>query len=221
MRNITAENHVKVINASLNKIYNQSRIKGKLESIDLYIFNILFKYINDCDLELTHSQRKQLECIYRIIYNTSKDICKIPLQGLPVQHTSIPVVPEKEGNNVIPVLYKLFYWQEPTPYTTGSEIIDLIADENYLSSKPFFIRAGSEFIINFSLTYIGRVCIAYNPFFEEVDSLIIKDIFGNDITHAFIKDTIPSKNIILYTSNNVHSYGSLDLIVEEFQTIGS
>ena len=46
MFEINELNHVPVVISSLDKIYNKAKVNGKLNSINLYIFNIIFKLLN-------------------------------------------------------------------------------------------------------------------------------------------------------------------------------
>jgi hypothetical protein len=214
MIEISKANHLKILNASLNKIYNQARIKGKLESVDLYIFNVLFNYISTCETDLTNEQIKKLECIYRILYNTSEDICKVSLTGARVQHRTKFVAPPKSVTPITPVVSKVYYWQEPTPVTEYPDIVEAILNDNYLDDKPFTTKTLFEFGIDIPLTHIGRVAFAFDPSFP-ASSFLIKDFLGNDITHAFTKTNITSLDIVLFTSDFVYAYGNLNVHIIE------
>ena len=217
MIEITPSNHAKVLNASINKIYNRSRIKGKLDSIDLYIFNVLYNGIMHCNLELTHDQRKQLECVYRILYNTSPDICKVNgLQGLNLQRNTKFIVPPKGTPNVTPVISKVYYWQEPTPFTEYTDIVDAIINDNYLDDKPTVSKTTFEFGIDVPLTHIGRIVFVFNQSLAS-SSFVIKDFLGNNVTHAFTKIIIPEKKMVAFVSENVHSFGLLKILGIENQ----
>lgn len=198
----------------MNKLYNQSRMKGKLESVDLYMLNVLFKYLHVCDLDLTDAQKKKLKCIYRILYNTSKDICKVKLEGTKFQDRPKFVVPVQGGVVVPPVVSKVYYWQEPTPLTEYPDIIDAIINDDYLADKPFTTKALFEFGIDIPLTHIGRIAFAFDPGFPS-SGFKITDFLGNDITHAFTKNNITSLDIVLFTSDFIYAYGNLNVHVIE------
>lgn len=215
MIEINESNHASIANASLKKIYNQARIKGKLDSVDLYILDVLFKHINDCNIELTHDQKKKLQCIYRIIYNTSPDICKVSkISGFknPKKIVTPFIVAESTDCPTIVVKNKIYYWQEPTPFTERVDIVTAIVEDDYLADKPFTTDSAFTFAIDIPLESIGRVAIAFNPGYT-ADSFIIKDILGNVVTHAFTRDNITSIDTVLFTSENVHSIGMLTFTV--------
>ena len=58
MFEINELNHVPVVISSLDKIYNKAKVNGKLNSINLYVFNIIFKLLNLESLTLTDTQSK-------------------------------------------------------------------------------------------------------------------------------------------------------------------
>ena len=74
MTEINDKNHISILLSSLNKSYKQAKLKGKLNSIELYIFNIIFKLLNDEYLVLTTEERKCLISLYEKMYINSKNI---------------------------------------------------------------------------------------------------------------------------------------------------
>ena len=75
MTEINDKNHISILLSSLNKSYKQAKLKGKLNSIELYIFNIIFKLLNNQYLVLTTEERKCLISLYEKMYINSKNIC--------------------------------------------------------------------------------------------------------------------------------------------------
>jgi len=210
-------NHASVVNASLTKIYNNARITGKLNSIDIYILNVLFKLINDCNLVLTHDQKKRLQCIYRQLYNTSPDICKVQnLQSYRTPSSLVTdfIIAEVGDKQTDPLVMKIYYWQELTPYTGTLEIANAIINDNYLDDKPFASKLEFEFGIDVPLKHIGRVVFAVDPGFASGE-FVITDWLGNDITHAFAKTTIVSMNIVIFVSSTFHSHGILNVHIKQ------
>jgi len=210
-------NHASILNASLSKIYNQARIKGKLDSIDLYLLNVLFKYLNDCNLVLTHDQKKKLQCIYRILYNTSPDICKVSsLQGFksPASLKTKFIVADITDQPTPPLIPKVYYWQEETPFTEYPDIIDAIVNDSYLLDKPFINKTEFTFTLEVPLTHIGRVAFACEPGFIST-GFVIKDTLGNVITHAFTRHDILDLKVVLFVSEYVHSHGTFTAVVIE------
>lgn len=214
---INEVNHASVLNASLTKIYNQARIKGKLDSTDLYLLNVLFKYLNDCNLILTRDQRKKLECIYNVIYNTSPDICKVSgLQSFKSANSFKTkfTVADKTDQPTPPLIPKVYYWQEPTPFTEYPDIVNAIVNNKYLLTKPFINKTSFTFTLEVKLDFIGRVCFAFEPGFTS-SGFVIKDVLGNEITHAFTRHEILETKVVLFVSEWVHSHGVFTLTIIE------
>jgi hypothetical protein len=214
---INEVNHASILNASLLKIYNQAKIKGKLESIDLYLLNVLFKYISDCNLVLTHDQKKKLQCIYRLLYNTSPDICKVNnLQSFktPASLKTKFIVADKTDQPTPPLIPKVYYWQEPTPFTEYPDIITAIVEDDYLLDKPFINKTEFTFTLEVKLDYIGRVCFAFEPGFTS-SGFVIKDVLGNDVTHAFTRHDVLDLKVVLFVSEWVHSHGEFIFTIIE------
>lgn len=74
MLEINEKDHISLIVSSLNVIYNKGLINGKLNSIDLYLLNIIYKLIND---ENFIDIKEELKSLYLNYYYNSKNICKI------------------------------------------------------------------------------------------------------------------------------------------------
>lgn len=74
MLEINEKDHNSLIVSSLNVIYNKGLINGKLNTIDLYLLNIIYKLIND---ENFIDIKEELKSLYLNYYYNSKNICKI------------------------------------------------------------------------------------------------------------------------------------------------
>lgn len=74
MLEINEKDHISLIVSSLNVIYNNGLINGKLNAIDLYLLNIIYTLIND---ENFIDIKEDLKSLYLNYYYNSKNICKI------------------------------------------------------------------------------------------------------------------------------------------------
>lgn len=73
---LNQKGHTSVLIGSLEKIYKQLRLTGKLKSTDLYILDAIYKLLNGCDASLTHIQRRELLSLYNDILNSSQTLCQ-------------------------------------------------------------------------------------------------------------------------------------------------
>lgn len=67
-------NHPYTIIASINKIYNNAKVYGFLKPKELYLLNIIYKLLNDC--ENCYNTKTKLISLYFKILNSSKLLCK-------------------------------------------------------------------------------------------------------------------------------------------------
>lgn len=209
MIQINEINHASVIISSLDKIYNIGKISGKLDSIDLYTLNIIYKLLSHCCLNLTHEQNKQLVDIYRNIYFHSKNICHnnsietyIPTHRIPFFQA------ESVDCNDYPIANKIYYWQEENYNTTINDIFLLVDDQNYFLNKSYDTKESFYIGKNIEYVNIGRICFAITETIN-TDTYKIYDILNNDVTHTFDKIFIDSINTILFVSQNIYSHGTM------------
>lgn len=214
MIEITGNNHALVLNASLTKLYNQARLKGKLESNDLYILNILYNLINECHITITRKQKTQLECLYRTLYNNSKNICKVKtVVGYPVDLSTKFIVREKTDQEIIPTVSKVSYWQEPLGITSN-DILDLIDTGTYIETKSSATRAVFESGIDINYTDIGLIVFALNCS-EETTQYAIYDILNNDVTNGFESFFNSDLGTRIFISFNIYAFGSINFKIKE------
>lgn len=209
MFEINELNHVPVVISSLDKIYNKAKVNGKLNSINLYVFNIIFKLLNLESLTLTDTQIQKLKTFYSNIYFNSQDICKtkgFSPYTLPVKNKFFQA--ETTDCNTYPKFENIYYWQEEDLNTTYSNILAIANETNYLNNKKYY--SYSEFNNGKLLEYnnIGRIC------FMAVSSnnvtLNIIDILGNNVNDAFDVHYYEDVNSTLFVSKNIFSYGPIN-----------
>lgn len=70
--------HITIVAESLEVIYRQSRMTGKLNSSDLYLLEAINKFLGGCETSLTTQQRRILFSLYNNIMTSSKNICNHP-----------------------------------------------------------------------------------------------------------------------------------------------
>lgn len=215
MLEINEQNHTGVLLSSLDKIYNKGRLNGKLNSINLYILNIIYKLLDNCCIELTQENKIQLMDLYRKIYYNSETICKVSN----IKKYNIPVKlhfeqAETEDCNVYPKVNKIFYWQEESYINTVVVILDMIGNDDFftLKSNDSLISFENGKLIEYN--NIGRICFAITES-DENEVFKIYDILNNDITHSFNTEYYTVKNCRLFISNNIYSHGDINFKIKK------
>lgn len=212
MTEINDKNHISILISSLNKSYKQAKLNGKLNSIELYIFNIIFKLLNNQYLTLTNDERKCLISLYEKMYVNSKNICN----NLPIYTTKYKTKffqAESTDCNNYPKFEDIYYWQEPLGRNFANIHPD-ITDSSYLIGKSFDTE--ENFKLGKDITYsdIGVIC------FLVTDTLTteyyrIYDNLNNDVTHTFDTIYINALNSTLYVSDNSYSYGLMNIKIKK------
>lgn len=206
---INETNNQAITISSLNKIYNQAKINGKLDSVNLYILNIIFKLLNGCCITLTNYEKQRLMEMYRKIYFHSNTICKNafvePYQYLKPKFFQADL----EDCNSFNKFPKIYYWQEIDHNTTSSDIFNLIDDTNYFKNKPFDSYQNFEIgkIISYS-NYGKIVFLATETLVTDVFK--IKDILNIEVNDSFTITYNNTINSTLFVSKNNYSYGDIN-----------
>lgn len=217
MIEINDKNHISVLLSSLDKIYNQGKINGKLEAIDLYILNIIYKLLNNCCLELTNEQRKCLMNSYRNMYFYSNTICQAtPIQIYQTNYKTKFFQAESEDCNNYPKFEDIYYWQEPLGRNFANIHPDIV-DSTYLIGKSFDTEENFKLGKDIDYSDIGVICFLVTDTLT-TDTYKIYDILNNDITHTFNTIYIDSLNSTLFVSSNSYSYGLMNITIKKQTT---
>jgi hypothetical protein len=206
MIEITIKNHLGVLIGSIEKIYKRAQLNGKLETVDIYYLNIIYKLLNK--LELTNSENNQLISFYNKLSFYSNNICP-PKVIKKYQTTPKPIFEQAEVTDCNTVISNksILYWQEI--YTlNNSQITNLVDDTNYLTDKPSDTYENFEIGKNIDYTKIGK--IVFLALESDTINYIIKDDLNIDVTHTFNISLIPQLNATLFISDNNYSHGIMN-----------
>ena len=205
MNEVSNNNNTSTMIGSLVNIYNKARLTGKLKAKNLYMLDAIYKLIGDCGSSLTHDQKVLLAELYTKIASDSDEICiYTELSGLDSSFSQ-----STSSNNAVVVSEnKIYYWQENSPSVTAADIQLAILNDSYLTSKPYDFN--TAFISGKTISYssVGLISFAI-PNASSTSNYKIYDYLNNDVTSGFTKTFISTKNILLFTSNNIYSYGDL------------
>ena len=210
MLEINEQNHTSVLISSLDNIYNQGKLNGKLNSVNLYILNIIFKLLNNCCITLENYQKRELMELYRKIYFNSDSICKvsnIQKYTLPIKNTFTQA--EIEDCNQVNTFPKIYYWQDNDLNSTFQSFVDNVIIDSYFDDKEYDTYQNFELGKTITYSKIGKILFAA---FDVLNSnLNIYDVLNNDITDQFNKTYIDNYNLALFVSKNNYSHGSIKI----------
>lgn len=215
MIEINEKNHQSVIISSLEKIYNEGRISGRLNSVDLYLLNIIYKLLDNCCIEITPTERKILMDMYRNILFHSVQVCNTTSVEIykPTYRTPF-LQADSEDCNTYPEADKIYYWQEENYNTTIDDIILLVDDQDYFINKPFDTKENFEIGKTIDYINIGRICFAITET-QDTDTYKIYDVLNNDVTHTFDRLYVDSINTILFVSQNIYSHSQMYIKIKK------
>ncbi len=215
MLEINEQNNTAVLISSLDRIFNQGKLNGKLNAIDLYILNLTHDLLNNCCIELTNDQRRSLMDLYRKIYFNSEEICHVTnVQKYQIQPTITFTQAETIDCNQYPQINKIFYWQESNYNAMFDDIKLLIDNTRYFNQKSFDTFSLFEIGKNIEYSNIGKICFAIIET-ESTDTFKIYDILNNDVTHAFDTYYETINNCRLFVSKNIYSHGEINFKIKK------
>jgi hypothetical protein len=215
MLEINEQNHTSVLISSLDKIYNKGRSTGKLNSINLYILNIIYKLLDNCCIELTQCERRELMDLYRKIYFNSESICTVTsIKKYEITPRIIFVQAEAEDCNIYPTFENIYYWQETNLTNDILDIEQQVIVTGFFEDKLFDTEANFEVGADCTFTEIGYVCFAILDTLE-TDTYKIYDVLNNDITHMFDRIFVDDINTILFKSNNIYSHSVTNIKIKK------
>lgn len=215
MLEINEQNNTAVLISSLDRIFNQGKLNGKLNSIDLYILNLTHDLINNCCIELTHDQRRALMDLYRKIYFNSQEICHVTnVQKYQIEPTISFIQAEAVDCNQYAKFENIYYWQEQTLGKTINEIALDVPNTGFFNGKSFDTEVKFNTGVDCNFNQIGYICLAILDTLP-TDTYKIYDYLNNDVTHMFERKYVNEINTILFVSNNIYSHSITNLKIKK------
>lgn len=215
MLEINEQNNTAVLISSLDRIFNQGKLNGKLNAINLYILNLTHDLLNNCCIELTNDQRRALMDLYRKIYFNSEEICHVTnVQKYQIQPTITFTQAETIDCNQYTQVNKIFYWQESDYNSDFEDIKLLIVNTNYLNTKPNDTYLSFDIGKNINYTNVGKISFAIIETLS-TDVFKIYDVLNNDVTHAFDTYYETINNCRLFVSKNTYSHGEINFKIKK------
>lgn len=215
MLGIGKKTHLSTVITSINKIYKDATINGKLNPSDIYVLESIYKLLHGCDTALSNDQKQLLIALYNITLMNSKYICKST-----IIEKNIDKFKSKFTQNEIedcvsyPKYQDIYYWQEEDYTITVSDVIDASKLTGFTTGK---LKDTIEVFNTGKLipyTFIGRI-----GFFildtKPTDVYKIYDIFDNDVTTGFTVTYIDEMNSTLLVSNSIYSYGDMTFKIKK------
>lgn len=210
---IKKQEHLENLLGSLNVFFINAKTKGVIRNKELYLLDTMYYLINTCDV-LTDTQRTDMiKLYYKLLNKFSNLLCKNTIKPSNY-YTKSHSYTHDENVFTTSTNDKIYYWQEDSVSRTNTNVVDDVTNTNYLSDKSndslLVFSTGKD--IDYTST--GRICFAIQDV-PLTDNYRIYDILDNDITHAFTKTIVTSKNVILFISNNIYAHGMINFEIRK------
>jgi hypothetical protein len=205
---VNDKNHTSLVIGSIERIYNKSKIYGKLKIKNLYFIDIIANLLNDKCVTLTTEQINSLLSIYYNITFQSNEICRPTICQI-YQSTIKPAFIQAEADdcNDVPSFPKIYFWQELTTTANLANIQPLVNNQSYLSGKLSDTYQSFDTGRTVAYSNIGRICFLATE--STTTSYTMYDIMGNDVTNAFDIVLMPLIKSTLFVSKNIYSHGDI------------
>lgn len=205
MLDINNKQHISVIIKSLENIYNQAKIYGKLNPRDLNYLNIIYKLLNSCYLDLSLKDIQKLIEVYNKIEFNSEFICAPIIYPKHIQTKTTFVQAESKDCNNFPISNKIYYWED---FRLSSNITNLLKTEvlttNYFIDKKF--KTKSQFNTGVDIIYTETHKKCFMIFESVITDYIVYNLTTNTtITNDFDIVLIPTLNATLLVTNKDYS----------------
>jgi len=201
--------------SSIGKIYNQSRLDGKLHVEDLYILNAVYKLLTDCETALTEVHIKILNNLYINIINSSKYLCTSKKYSSFAYISQKPFVQaERDDCNSLPIQDLIYYWQEPLGITSEA-IMNNIETGTYLDTKLSDLKSIFEEGKDINYSDIGLICFALNKVSVTDQYFIYDDDNNANVTGGFESFYNYELKTRIFISINNYSYGIMNFKIKK------
>lgn len=222
MQQINEKSHYATLISSLNKEYKQTKLGKSINSIDVYLLDIIYNLLQESNLTLSDEEITKLMKKYNTILYNSKVICNNTYQEVyQMSKKDNFIQAEKTDCNNIPseiIEGQIYYWQEEDYNTTIDDIIPLTYTEGYFSDKLFDTYSNFENIgktINYE--YLGRLCFYATE--SDDRKFVITDILNNDVTDIFDIIYLVDSNDTLFVSKDFYTPSDIFFKFKKTDTI--
>lgn len=198
---INDKTHISVIIKSLNNIYNESKIYGKLNVEDINYLNIIYKLLNTCYLNLSVDEINTLSNLYENIQFHSKYICPVLKYPRHIQTKPVFVQAESSDCNSNPVTDRIFYWENRNFLDPDYDLDVVVQATNttFLFAQTFekynFFNIGYNWPLEVGDTRV--MCINIYDIQSNSEYKLYNE-FEEDITALFYYHYIEETNSALY-----------------------
>lgn len=210
------EQHILTTICSLKKSLLNAKLKGKLLSSEIYVLNIIYNLLLNCENSLGEDNKKKLSALYNYIFYNYSNICK-RYDISSSLNKSTPIFKQNSSTitSTIPSSKYINYWQEVSYNTTFEDVKVLASNPAYPQSK---LKATYDnFILGITISYtnIGRICFVLEDTVV-TDDYRIYDILKNDVTSIFdiFYDEVNKYHI--FVSKNIYSYGDIFFTINKY-----
>lgn len=208
MQTINEKSHYATVISSLKKQYVNTKIGKVLNPNDIYILDVVYKFLDECCLPLTDCEKKDLLDIYKKLLYKSNTICTSNYQDkYQVSKKNKTIQAEKtDCNNFNTPVYS-YYWQENSVSKTQTQILAEILNDSYFTNKSKTSIAKFNEGIEIPYNNVGRISFyigeskTLNYEIRDIDNLVITDSFDIKLE--------PNTGGTLITSKNIYSYGQI------------
>ncbi len=218
MLEICEKSHIATVINSLDKIYRQSKVNGELNPLDIYYIDIIYKLLYQCNIDISHEEKKQLVNIYNNLSFKSDYICpntNIEPFHLNIKNTFVQndindcnELPSEEG--------VIYYWQEDSLIIDKTNISELISEE-FLENKLHDTYLNFQNGKNINYINIGRICFLDSN--SDSINYEIKDVLGNIITNQFDILNLTELKQTLIVSKNIYSFGEVFIKIKKITNV--
>lgn len=215
MLGIGKKTHLSTVITSINKIYKDATLNGKLNSSDIYVLESIYKLLNGCDTALSNDQKQLLIALYNTVLMSSKYICKSTIIEKNVESFKSKFTQNETDDCVsYPKYPNVYYWQEEDYTITVQNVIDASKLTGFTTGKL------KDTLLNFnsgktiSYTFIGRIGFFILDTIS-TDIYKIYDSLDNDVTTGFTVTYIDEMNSTLLVSNSIYSYGDMTFKIKK------
>ena len=210
---IKKKEHLETLVGSINKLFNNAKSKGILNSKELFLLNIIGKILlNDYYDMSFDDQKKLLSLYYNMLNKYSKILCKSALKRNYIFSSYLDSLNIANNCYTYTKVEEILYWQEN--FTLSNvEIKALIDNQSYLINKPSDTYNNFEIGKDINYEDIGKIVFLA---MESSDlNYEIKDALGNNIAHTFQVELVPQLNATLFISDNIYSHGSINFKIKK------
>lgn len=204
-------NHISNMITSLDKNFKNIYLGKPLKMSELYLYDIIFNFLEGCYSKLSSKQSRELLHMYNRLPSLSDQVCRSFVKQ---EFQNRPKFIQAEREDIINNgnTWKVYYWQDNNVANTPTDIYNQTLTAGFFNNKSYLSYNVFNLGVKVDYTAVGK--IAFEIVSPGDETFQIFDILRNDVTDGFQRFYNPTTKNVTFVSILNYAHGNIEFKIK-------